>query len=574
MAIRSVGPTSTHPTIAAALLVAIAGDTIQLEAGYSNETATITQAGVIISGDAGSTGIVLQLATGIATFTTSGTAPFQILDAADANGIVGNAGDNLIRVSSGIDSVDGGLGIDRLVVDYRLATGAVTGNSTSDFTEAGGGGRSVTITAGTIEHFTVLSGAAADTITTGAGDDIINVGSGANTVTAGDGNNSITGGDDADTITSGAGNDTIIAGGGTNTVTAGQGANSIIGGSGADTFTALDGGNYMDGGEGTNNLTSGAGSDTIISGAGASTIVAGGGQDIITVLGGASTVSAGAGDDSLVLNYSAMTTNVTGGITGGNLNAGYVGNFADQVAATMDFTGVENFTILTGSGNDAVTTGDGTDYLRGGAGNDSLTAGGGDDQLFGGAGADVLNGGAGFDYARYDLSAAAVFVRLDTGQVFGGEAVGDSFLSIEGLVGSSLADTLIGSNFLGDVLLGQGGDDTLYGQGGNDALYGGNGNDQIYGGLGADLLFGGAAYDVFWTQSGEMQAGVWDTVMDFGESGLNFDYLRFQGITQASLTLYNLGADCVITSSTVGFSGGIIVNNFSTAQIADQLIFG
>ena len=140
MAIRSVGPTSTHPTIAAALLAAIAGDTIQLEAGYSNETATITQAGVIISGDAGSTGIVLQLGTGIATFTTSGTAPFQILDAADGNGIVGNAGDNLIRVSNGIDSVDGGLGIDRLVVDYRLATGAVTGNSTSDFTEAGGEG--------------------------------------------------------------------------------------------------------------------------------------------------------------------------------------------------------------------------------------------------------------------------------------------------------------------------------------------------------------------------------------------------------------------------------------------------
>ncbi len=217
---------------------------------------------------------------------------------------------------------------------------------------------------------------------------------------------------------------------------------------------------------------------------------------------------------------------------------------------------------------------DGDDALYGQGGNDQLNGDNGNDHLYGGAGADRLDGGAGFDYARYDHSSAGVFVRLDNGQVFGGDAVGDTFLSIEGLSGSSLADTLVGFASLADILLGQDGDDVLYGQGGNDTLQGGNGNDQIYGGRGADMLFGGAGYDVFWTASDEMQAGVWDTIADFGESGLNFDYLRFQGRTRSSLHLYDMNGDCVITTSAAGFSGGIIVKNFSTAQIGDQLIFG
>ena len=144
-----------------------------------------------ISGGATSTGIVVQLAPGIATFTLAGTAPITVRDAVDGNGIVGNDGNNVITVTDGVDAVNGGLGTnDRLVVDYHLAIGAVTGDSTSNFTEAPGL-RSVTITAGTFEHFTILTGSGADTITTGAGDDIINAGNGANTITAGQGSSAV-----------------------------------------------------------------------------------------------------------------------------------------------------------------------------------------------------------------------------------------------------------------------------------------------------------------------------------------------------------------------------------------------
>ncbi|MEI6161357.1 MAG: calcium-binding protein, partial [Roseococcus sp.] len=314
-----------------------------METGYSNETAIINKTGVGVTGDASSVGIILQLAVGIPTFSVTGTAPFAILDATDANGMVGNDGDNTITVTAGVDSVNGGLGVDRLVVDYHLATGAVTGNSVSNFTEAGGGGRSVTITAGTIEHFTVLTGNGADTLTVGDGDNIIIAGNGANTITAGDGANSVTGGDNADTITVG------------------------------------NGGNMVDGGNGANTMTSGTGNDTILSGNGADTIVTGAGADLITVRGGADTADAGAGDDLLTVDYGAMVTNVTGGVSGGNLGTGYVGTLADGVGSSVGFVGVENFTIITGSGNDSVTTGDGIDVVIGGSGNDTIQTAGGDD---------------------------------------------------------------------------------------------------------------------------------------------------------------------------------------------------
>ncbi len=361
MTIRTVGPNSDFPTIAAAMLSSGPGDTIQLEAGYSNETATVMFSGMTIFGGAGSQGIVLNLALGIATVTLTGTAPFKLHDAGDSNGIVGNAGNNQITVTGGADAVDGGLGVDRLIVDYRQATGAVSGDSTSNFTEAGGGGRMVTITAGTIEHFTVLTGSGADTITTGAGNDYVNTGRGASTVSAG------------------------------------QGANTIIGGGNSDTVTALDGGNLVRVGNGANTVTTGGGKDIIFSGKGADTIVTGGGVDRITLLGGADSVDAGAGQDRLIIDYAAMTTDVTGGVTGGNFATGYVGHIADLMVSSVDFQRSENFTITTGSGNDTLTTGNGTDILRGNLGNDLFRSGGGADQLFGGGGNDELRGGLGAD---------------------------------------------------------------------------------------------------------------------------------------------------------------------------------
>ena len=293
--------------------------------------------------------------------------------------------------------MDGGLGVDRLVVDYRDAIGAVTGDSTSNFTEAGGGGRMVTITDGTIEHFTILSGNGTDTITTGAGNDIIKTGQGASTVSAG------------------------------------QGANTIVGGGNADTITALDGGNSVHAGNGANTITTGGGADVIYCGLGADTIIAGGGSDRITLRGGADSVNAGAGDDRLIIDYTAMTSNISGGVTGGNLLTGYVGHVADLVGSSVDFQASENFTIIAGSGNDALTAGNGADVLWGNAGSDRLNGGGGQDQMDGGAGSDTLRGGLGTDTVKggagADIFVFASVAEASTG--FGDDLISDFQIGID-----------------------------------------------------------------------------------------------------------------------------------------------
>jgi Ca2+-binding RTX toxin-like protein len=408
MAIRTVGPTSTFPTIKAAMAASGPNDQIVLESGYSNEAAWVTHNGMTITGGATSTGISLYLGTGIASVFLSGTAPINIRDALDGNAIVGNDGDNVITVRGGADSVDGGLGNDdRLVVDYRLATGAVTGDSTSNVSEAGGGGRLVTIVDGTIEHFTIMTGSGADTITTGAGDDIIRTGEGAGTVTAG------------------------------------QGANMIVGGSGADTITALDGGNRVIAGDGANIVTTGGGTDVIETGIGADTIIAGGGNDLVTVTGGADTADGGAGFDTLTVSYSTLF-DVIGGVTGGDALAGYTGHLGDGATNLVDFVATEQFRISTGRGNDDITTGAYDDYVSTRAGNDTIDAGDGNDEVRGGGDNDWINGSGGND---------RLFGDGGNDQLLGGS--GDDVLQ-----GGGAKDQLTGGS----------GRDKLWGGAGNDVF--------------------------------------------------------------------------------------------------------
>jgi Ca2+-binding RTX toxin-like protein len=144
---------------------------------------------------------------------------------------------------------------------------------------------------------------------------------------------------------------------------------------------------------------------------------------------------------------------------------------------------------------DRFTGGSGNDIVSGGAGNDILRGGGGDDQLYGGTGADVLDGGAGFDVARYDDATKVGFrASLSAPAINTGAALGDRYVSIEGLVMSRGDDTAIGDAGA-NLLDGQAGNDTLYGLDGNDRLLGGVGDDHLFGGNGADAIDGGAGFD-------------------------------------------------------------------------------
>lgn len=157
-----------------------------------------------------------------------------------------------------------------------------------------------------------------------------------------------------------------------------------------------------------------------------------------------------------------------------------------------------------------------------------------DEVLLGGAGADLIDGKAGFDFASYEFSFSSVVVDLISTSDNLGDARGDIFFNIEGLIGSSFDDRLSGDalpNSLSgasgnDVLFGRSGDDTLdggsgmdqlFGEQGNDLVVGDEGNDQLYGGGGIDRLYGGGGSDVFVFSSGD---GL-DIIYDF-EDGSDF----------------------------------------------------
>ncbi len=137
------------------------------------------------------------------------------------------------------------------------------------------------------------------------------------------------------------------------------------------------------------------------------------------------------------------------------------------------------------SGNDTLTGGAGTDVLNGGAGNDLLEGGGG---------ADIFNGGDGQDTVTYIHSSSGLTINLIWGGASTGEAAGDTFSSIEVVIGSNFNDGIFGDDNA-TTLYGMAGLDTLYGAGGANFLYGGDDTDNIVGGAGIDFMDGGTGID-------------------------------------------------------------------------------
>ena len=147
-----------------------------------------------------------------------------------------------------------------------------------------------------------------------------------------------------------------------------------------------------------------------------------------------------------------------------------------------------------GPGRDLIRTGTGpVEALFGGRGDDRLFGGPGTfDGLTGGAGDDLLDGGPGQDLAQFFESPGPVQGDLETDLVTGHGT--DVLRGIEGLVGSSFDDVLLGDD-ASNLLVGEEGDDLIDARGsgslvglGADVLDGGEGDDTLDGGEGDDIL--------------------------------------------------------------------------------------
>lgn len=244
------------------------------------------------------------------------------------------------------------------------------------------------------------------------------------------------------------------------------------------------------------------------------------------------------------------------------------GDFGDIInAASGDDVvngGGGDDTINGDKGRDTLNGDDGNDTIHGGTEDDVVSGGNGDDKLFGDdgndlikgdAGSDAIDGGTGFDTVDYSASRAygtlrdylsgatpdGVQVNLQTG-TGGLGAAGDTYVSIENVIGSSYRDKITGSdddNVLSsgggnDTVVGGAGNDTIDAGTGNDGIDGGDGKDTITGGQGSDKMLGGADADTFVFQADLPGNASTDNIMDFA---VGTDQLVFRGFEDGHIML-------------------------------------
>lgn len=501
--------------------------------------------------------------------TLTGDAGANVLTGGGGNdNLTGNDGDDTLDGGSGVDSLDGGIGNDILMGGGSGDT--LTGGSGSDTASYATSPSAVTINLGTGS----ISGGDAqgdtyssiENLTGSATVDSLTGDANANVLDGGGGNDTLIGGAGADTLIGGSGTDVASYSGASAAVVVSLASGGTAGDANGDTYNGVEnvlGTSHDDqitGDAAANSLDGGSGNDMLIGGAGADSLTGGNGTDT------ASYANAAAG---VLANLGSAGSN-TGDAEG------------DTYTTIENLTGSDFADTLTGNSSaNTIGGGMGSDTLSGGSGVDTLNGGDGDDTLIGGTSGDALDGGSGSDTASYSTSAVAVNVNLATGAVSGGDAVSDTFSSIENLTGTSGNDTLTG-NTGANVLSGLAGTDTLSGGDGDDTLIGGSGGDTLTGGNGADTASyatAGAAVTVSLaggTHTGDAASDTFSGIENLKGSAHN-DTLT--GDANANVVEGGLGNDTLAGGSgsdTYAFNrgdGADTVNNGDNTSSTDRLTF-
>lgn len=201
------------------------------------------------------------------------------------------------------------------------------------------------------------------------------------------------------------------------------------------------------------------------------------GNDDLYGAGGRDTLKGGAGNDKLL------------GGSGDDVLLGDAGNDRAKGGSGQD-------KLYGGAGNDVLFGETGNDTLDGGTGNDAMDGGAGDDLFLTGAGNDAFHGGDGIDTVDYSLASTSAVLHLDNTQPGFQAALGDTFFSVENVIGTNMNDIIHGTA-AANVLYGGQSSDDLYGLAGADRLYGSAGPDYLHPGndFDADLADGGDDID-------------------------------------------------------------------------------
>ena len=601
-------------------------NTVDLGAG--NDTVTGGEAGDSFKGGAGSDILDYSSAIGDISVTLAGAAAITVTVAGSASGIaaefegfIGGAGNDLLAGDEGANIIAGGAGVDTLNLNGGddsafggTGNDSVLGGAGND-TLAGGDGTdtvlggagndalsygdaqagitvaltgttvATTVTLGTerdiVANFEMVVGSAfADSIVGSAANETLLGSSGDDTLLGGGGSNSVAGGAGNDLlfVDTGAGNDTFDGGDGLDTIDFSQftsGVSVILGASGVATsviaggrtitlvnFENITGGAGADtlvGNEQDNRLTGGAGADLLMGKAGSDTIFGDAGGDTLRGGTGTNLLDPGAGPGDLIDN-----SDLTGGINQVILPVTpyYTGTgYDDTMIGGADTAGgTTNFTLIGDLGNDCLTGNILNDLLLGGDGDDTLRGSVGNDTLDGGLGNDLMDGGDGSaDLADYASRSVGINVTFATDV--------ESTLIIDPATGE--IDRIINV----ENVTGGSGNDTisaagdtvahvLRGGAGDDYLTGGSGDDTLDAGLGADCLMGGAGNDLF-------IPGAASQTLDGGDGT---DVVDLSGFNAVSMVLDGNGSDLSVGLSDGGWLKLVNIENIIAGAGADTLV--
>jgi len=408
--------------------------------------------------------------------------------------LMGFNGDDVLRGSLGADVLDGGSGYDQ--VTYADAMGSVTVNLADASQNTGEAfGDRYTLIEGVIGSTfadIIIGNGLSNKLEGNDGADVLDGGDGENTLLGGLGNDRLYSGAYADVLNGGADFDTVTY---SNRLTGVQvylwDTSKNLGAAKGDVYVnieVIDGTRFddvLEGDSDANIFWGDNGSDRMNGGAGADTLSGGDGDDKLEGGSGADRLDGGNGRDTA--SYYGAVVGVGVYLYNTALNTGDAAG--DSYAGIEVIDGSTFNDKLEGNAVANIFWGDaGHDALKGFGGADSLSGGDGEDQLSGGEGADLLDGGAGYDFAVYADATSGVLVDLMNTLRNTGEAYGDAYASIEGLIGSSHADQFYGTAG-SDDFHGGGGDDRLEGRGGADQLVGGEGRDHaVYWGASSGVV--------------------------------------------------------------------------------------